>query len=66
MGRGVIDLPMDVIIRYLESHEYRKDWDRFLVVSVPDYCTAHHCISDGVVLWNIPEIPYQCLVVYSK
>ena len=33
MGRGVIDLPMDVIIQYLESHEHRKEWDRYLVVS---------------------------------
>lgn len=33
MGRGVIDLPMEEIIQYLEAHERRKDWDRYLVVS---------------------------------
>ena len=33
MGRGVIDLPMEVIIRYLELYERRKEWDRYMVVS---------------------------------
>lgn len=36
MGRGVIDRPMEDIVHFLEAHERRKEWDKYLVV-----CSEH-------------------------
>ena len=39
MGRGVIDRPMEDIVHFLEAHERRKEWDKYLVVRV---CVCMH------------------------
>ena len=36
MGRGVIDKPVEHIAQYLEAHERRKEWDKYLVVRALD------------------------------
>ena len=33
MGRTVIDLPMVEVVEYLENHDRRKEWDKYLSVS---------------------------------
>ena len=33
MGRTVIDLPMKEVIPYLNNHQKRKEWDKYVVVS---------------------------------
>ena len=32
MGRCVIDQPMNEVIRFLEDHGRRKEWDKYLAV----------------------------------
>ena len=32
MGRGVIDLPMEDVVAFLEDHGRRSEWDKYLVV----------------------------------
>ena len=32
MGRCVIDRPMSEVIKFLEDHERRKEWDTYLAV----------------------------------
>lgn len=53
MGRGVVDLPIEQVVAFLEDHERRKEWDKYLLVSLLpvglglvhytcNYCTVVH------------------------
>lgn len=53
MGRGVVDLPIEQVVEFLEDHERRKEWDKYLSVSLLpvglglvhytcNYCTVIH------------------------
>ena len=32
MGRGVVDLPMEEVVEFLENNDRRKEWDKYLSV----------------------------------
>ena len=33
MGRTVIDLPVEEVVAFLENHDRRHEWDRYVTVS---------------------------------
>ena len=42
MGRCVIDRPMNEVISFLENHERRKEWDRYLSVQLRQSMHDYH------------------------
>ena len=47
MGRGVIDKPVEHIAQYLEAHERRKEWDKYLVVRA-----LYRLFQSTSVIWD--------------
>ena len=45
MGRGVVDLPMVEVVTFLENHEQRHEWDKYLLVII--YTIDHDWLLDN-------------------
>lgn len=57
MGRGVVDLPIEQVVEFLEDHERRKEWDKYL----SDIKVLKH-ISDTDFIIRIQLEAKQCLI----
>ena len=70
MGRCVIDRPMNEVISFLEDHERRKEWDKYLAVChiyVQVLCSYYNFpIQEIRILKRISNTDFICKFTESQ